>query len=680
MKPRLSFIVACIAAVSLLSACNRPSESVGVGVTPTQASESAIQAPDTQKPVVGIVTETECYTGPGTVYDPVGVLAPGKYYQVVAIDDDITWIDDDITWLQIDPMAVIDPDSQNAPVNELSPQPDPPGSVRSPRCWVPGDRVDLSGDLSGVPVVEMPLVELLESAPCYRGPAEGSEVAQVLDAGAFFRVVAIDDDITWIDDDISWLQIDPAARTDPVPTSQPTGESSEQPEMRPRCWVSGASVDISGDLSQLLVIPIPAVLISAEGVLSEPYRSPVEVEAVCSLDFVDYAAVRVSRTPATSDNPVVTVDGEPFGLCLAKAVGVLECLPLPGDVGSAHTVRTCYPGEACEDWTVTAPTCPEPSVSEVVPVCSLVFEHQPAVRISGAPATLDEVRITVDLEPFGLCHAPAAGVKECLPLLGDVGSWMAVSTCHPDEGCQIWPLTVPDCSGEPEIRFSYTSTCFRSPATYQAVIITYDGTDAPLGIARADGTELICSGSPGRYACHNIPGESGTEVTLTVCLTYGGCFGGPLTVSDCGAGLVTPAPWQILSTGCHDRERIYFILQTSLAWLVPGADFTYTANDGVTSYSCEVHPTLPGRLYCSGTRPGGPGRLQVGIRQGSSPPTYNYFLNWPSTVRGIESCAPTPPPPGLAPCSSYSDGPSCNADPRCMWWMQTPPNRCIDRP
>jgi hypothetical protein len=308
---------------------------------------------------------------------------------------------------------------------------------------------------------------------------------------------------------------------------------------------------------------------------------------------------------------------------------------------------------------VTVPTCPEPSVAEVLPVCSLAFEHHAAVQISAPPAALDEMRVTTDGEPIGLCHRPDAGELECLPLLGEVGSTTMVTTCLPDEGCQYWPLTIPDCSGEPEVRFSYTSTCFRSPTTYQAVIITYDGTDAPLGIARADGTELICSGSPGRYACHNIPGEPGTELTLTVCLTSGGCFGGPLTVSDCGAGMTTPAPWRIVSTGCHDRERIYFILDTGLAWLVPGADFTSTANDGVTYYSCSVHPTIPGRLYCSGTRPGGPGRLQVGVREGSSPPTYDYFLDWPSTVARIESCAPTPPPPVVDACSIWTNQNDC---------------------
>jgi hypothetical protein len=671
MKPRPSLIVACIAAISLLSACNRPSVSVGVGVTPTQASASPSQAPESQKPIAGIVTDTECYTGPGTGYDLVGELAPGKYYQVVAIDDDATWV-------EIDPTAIIDPEPPGGQVNELSPQPDPPGSVRRVHCWVPGDGVDLRGNLSGVPAIEMPVVELLGAAPCYRGPAEESEVAQLLDAGAFYRVVGLDDDVTGIDDGVSWLQIDPTAIIDPVPPGKAPGESSQPPEMRPRCWVPGASVHVSGDLSQLLVIPIQAVLISAEGASVEPYRSPVEVEAVCSHVWPDTPAVLISRTPATTDHPTVDIVGS-AGLCSAVSPGVEECLPLPGDAGSSQTVRTCYPGEACEEWTVTVPTCPEPSVSEVVPVCSHIWPEIPAVRISGPPATLGEVRITVDLEPFGLCNAPAAGVRECLPLLDEVGSWMTVSTCHTDEGCQIWPLTVPDCSGEPEIRLSYRSTCFLSGATYQAVIITYDGTDAPLGIARADGTELICSGSPGRYACHNIPGEAGSEVTLTVCLTYGGCFGGPLTVSDCGAGLVTPAPWQIVSTGCHDEERIYFILQTSLAWLVPGADFTYIAEDGVTSYSCEVHPTIPGRLYCSGRRPGGPGRLQVGIRQGSAPPTYNYFLNWPSTVRGIENCAPSLPPPGLAPCSSYTSSGTCPTD-RCVWVSGGSGGTCFDKP
>ena len=73
--------------------------------------------------------------------------------------------------------------------------------------------------------------------------------------------------------------------------------------------------------------------------------------------------------------------------------------------------------------------------------------------------------MTVDLEPVGLCHAPAAGVKECLPLPGEVGSTTMVTTCLPDEGCQYWPLTVPDCSGEPEIRFQLHLNLLPLPGT-----------------------------------------------------------------------------------------------------------------------------------------------------------------------------------------------------------------------
>jgi len=690
MKPRPSFIIACIAAISILSACKGRSDSVGVGVTPTQASESPSQAPETQAPVVGIVTETECYTGPGTGYDPVGELAPGKYYQVVGIGDEVIRIDDDIAWLQIDPTANIDPDPAHATVNELSPQPDPPGSLRSLRCWVPRASVDLSGDLGGLPVVEMPLIQLLEPATCRQGAAEENDVERSLDAGAFFRVVGIGDEVIRIDDDIAWLQIDdeptwfqiddeptwfridPTAIIDPTPPSRPPAESSQEPETQPRCWVPGSHVQISGDLSQVQVILNPAVLISAEGVLRERYRSPVEVEAVCSRVLEDQPAVRVSRAPAIPDDPTLTIDGEPFGgLCHAPDVGVKECLPLPGDVGSAHTVRTCYPGEACEDWTVTIPTCPEPSVTEVVPVCSRIFEGAPAVRISGSPASINEVRVAVNGEPFGgLCHTPDVGVKECLPLPGDVGSAHTVRTCYPGEACEDWTVTIPTCS-EPSVT-EVVPVCSRIfEGYYPAVRIS--GSPASINEVR-----VAVNGEPFGGMCHApdvgvkeclpLSGDVGSAHTVRTCYPGEACEDWTVTIPDCGAGRATPTPWRIVSTGCHDEERIYFILETGLNWLIPGADLTYTAYDGVTRYSCEIHPTYPGRVYCSGSQPGGPGQLQVCVQQGSSPRTCNTFLNWRSTVARIGSCAPTKEPSVVDACAAWSANDNlCLMHSGCAW-------------
>jgi hypothetical protein len=661
MKPRLSVIVACIAATSLLSACNRPSASMGVGATPTQASVSPTQAADTPKAIVGIVAETDCFSGPGTSYDPVGTLAPGNYYQVVGIDNDAPWIDDDVTWFQIDPVAIIDPDPPHAPVNELSPQPDPPGVVRSLHCWVPSSGVDLSGDLSGVPGIEMPVVELLGSAPCYHWPAEGSEVAQFLDAGAFFRVVAVDDDATWVDDDIGWLQIDPTAIADPdpPPTSQPAGESSGQPEMQPRCWVPGTSVGLSGDLSQVPVLPISTVLASAEGVSVEPYTSPVEVEAVCSVILADQAAVRVSRTPAVPDGPTVTVDGEHFGLCHAPGAGVMECLPLPGDAGSAHTVRTCYPGEACEDWTVSIPACPEPSVSEVLPVCSLVFEGHPAVQVRGAPASLAEVRVTTDGESFAICHAPDAGVKECVPLPGEVGTTTTVRTCITGEACESWPLTVPDCSPVAEVEV--VPIC---DSGYAAVRVAFTPiTLDPPRVTAAGGTFAIChTPERGVLQCLELPGEVGSTTTVRTCFASGACDDWPIMVLDCEEELLSEGKFSLAGVGCHDEKRIFFILDTRLPWLVPGAAFSYTASDGPTGYSCSVHPTIASRLYCSGTRPGTPGGLEVCIQQEGAPsPICHSFADWPAQEDAIPSCVP---PTSLPPCSSYGPN-NCPSD-RCV--------------
>ena len=245
------------------------------------------------KPSATVKAETVCFTGPGTGYELLGELAPDISYQIVGIDDEVTW-------LQIDLAAIINPDPPTSPVNELSPQPDPPGSVRSLRCWVPGSGVDLSGDLSGAPLVEMPVVKLLESAACLGGAAAEGDVEWTLDPGAVFRVlgvsddlVRIDDDVTWvqiddevtwaqidddvtwvqIDDEVTWLQIDPTALVDPDPPHQPLNESSQQPEMLLRCWVPGDSGELSGDLSQVPVFPIPGGSPHRPGYLGVPDRS-----------------------------------------------------------------------------------------------------------------------------------------------------------------------------------------------------------------------------------------------------------------------------------------------------------------------------------------------------------------------------------------------------------------------
>ncbi len=686
MKPWLCFVVFFVG-IALLAGCTGPSGTPEPGLPSTQDPGSAGQAPESQIPLAELVSLTDCFSGPGTAYDLAGALAAGGFYRITGLEGGINQIDDEVTWLRIDPTLKIAPVSEQAALGELSPQPDPPGSTKSPGCWIPRSAVNLSGDPQGVPPVEMPTIRILATLGCRPGAGEANDTLQTLETGMSYRVVGIgtgvvqiDDEVTWsqatdeptwfeIDDEITWFRIAPNAVIDPEPPMLPSGE------MRLRCWVPGDQVEILGDLNQVPVIENPAVLIGTEAGLRPQEESPVEVEAVCDRALGDQPALQVSRAPETSASPAITVDGEDFeGFCHSPEPGVLLCAPLPGEAGSTHTIRTCYPEEACDVWSVSVPFCPEPTVSEAVPVCDAAWADQPAVRVSGPPATLGEVWVSVDGEPVDFCHAPDSGVKQCLPLNGDAGSWVVVTTCRTGEGCQYWPMTVSDCAPEPEIGYDITATCYYSPARYQATILTYEGTDARLAIARANGVDLICSGSAGRYSCHGIPGEPGDEVNLTFCLTYGGCFSGRFTASDCGAGSAGSPRWRIVSTGCHDRERIYFILDTAEAWLVPGAEFTYTAYDGTTWYSCEVNPTIPGRLYCSGIRPGSAGQLQVCIQQGSSPRTCNTFLNWPTTLAAVASCAPTSVPSAVDACAQWDFG-ACQNHPACAW-DSTPPGRC----
>ena len=643
--------------------------------------------PSAPKPVVGIVTETECYTGPGTVYDSVGVLAPGMNYQVVAIDDDVTWIDDDVTWLQIDLAAIIDPSPPDSPVNELSPQPDPPGSVRSLRCWVPGSGVDLSGDLSGAPLVEMPVIELLDSATCRQGAAAEGDTEWVLNSGAVFRVlgvgdnlvriddevtwVKIDDEVTWsriddevtwsriddevtwvqIDDEVTWVQIDPTAVMDPEPPHQPLNESSQQPEMVERCWVPGDSGNLSGDLSQVPVIPIPVALLQAQGFIDMPYRSPVEVEAVCSAELPDQVAVRVSHVLPSPGDPTITVDGASLSFCGNPEAGVKECLPLHGSIGSVHGVMTCYPGEGCEYWSVTVPACLETGIAEVVPVCRPFFEGLPAVQVSGASASIEVVRISTSTSPLRFCYNPGRFMRVCGPLPGAAGSVSTVRTCLPGEPCDNWPVTVPECPPQAEVEV--TPICDHGYAAVQVAYtpITLD----PPRVYVVGGSSSICHlPERGVQQCFPLPGAAGSTASGTVCFEGEPCTSWSVLVPDCRSDAATANVRQ--NAVCRDGPTTEYPI---LAYFEVGSVLKIVGkNQQDTSWVVE-NPANGRPCWIAGNLVDVSGDItQVSIINPGPPPT------------------PTEKPAAQSfNCAQFNTNPvACNAEPACWWDASVLPN------
>ncbi len=623
------------------------------------------------KPSAIVKAETACYTGPGTGYALFGELAPDISYQIVGIDDDVTW-------LQIDLVAIIDPSPPDSRVNELSPQPDPPGSVRSLRCWVPGSGVDLSGDLSGVPLVEMPVIELLASATCGQGAAAEGDSEWVLNSGAVFRVlgvgdnlVRIDDEVTWaqiddevtwaqiddevtwvqIDDEVTWVQIDPTAVIDPDPPHQPLDESSQQPEMLPRCWVPIDSGDLSGDLSQVPIIPIPVALLQAQGVIDMPYRSPVEVEAVCSAELPDQVAVRVSHVLPSPGDPTITVDGASLSFCGNPEAGVKECLPLHGSIGSVHGVMTCYPGEGCEYWSVTVPACLETGIAEVVPVCRPFFEGLPAVQVSGASASIEVVRISTSTSPLRFCYNPGRFMRVCGPLPGAAGSVSTVRTCLPGEPCDNWPVTVPECPPQAEVEV--TPICDHGYAAVQVAYtpITLD----PPRVYVVGGSSSICHlPERGVQQCFPLPGAAGSTASGTVCFEGQPCTSWSVPVPDCRSEAATAIVRQ--NAVCRDGPTTEYPI---LAYFEVGTVLKIVGkNQQDTSWVVE-NPANGRPCWIAGNLVDVSGDItQVSIINPGPPPT------------------PTEKPAAQSfNCAQFNTNPvACNAEPACSWDASVLPN------
>ena len=180
------------------------------------------------------------------------------------------------------------------------------------------------------------------------------------------------------------------------------------------------------------------------------------------------------------------------------------------------------------------------------------------------------------------------------------------------------------------------------------IIRLYTDGSFPYGVSFASGGGGLfpcVETGPGAWDCEYLPPDPPEpDVTIQICPnlsdgTPGSCttYHYPFPVDPCG----TPegGDWSIIETGCLDETQIYFIVDTGLAWLVPGASWTRTALDGESSYVCNVDPVVPGRVRCEGNRPAAPGSLLVQIQQDGAPlPTSVFFDDWPARVAAIPDC------------------------------------------
>jgi formylglycine-generating enzyme required for sulfatase activity len=338
-----------------------------------------------------------------------------------------------------------------------------------------------------------------------------------------------------------------------------------------------------------------------------------------------------------------------------------------------HLVGTDAEGDSHGWWPLVYLPRDCPVSVSIVGVFAECLEEHPMARLSYHSGILTLESVSADGVPLRCIGT--AGSQICGDLPGDAGSPATVTLCFEGEPCQDRTLTVPACLATgTEIGFGIIPGCY--PTLGPVVTISYSPAYQPLVSANADGSDLTCvADGPGTglYMCHGIPGAPGSETNITFCLADGSCYSGPITVRDCEAEEEpSDAGFTLAGLGCHDETRIFFIVDTGLDWLVPGAGFAYHASDYDVDYACSVHPTIPGRLYCSGVRPETPLELQVCVQQDGAPmPTCGRFPGWPAEEATIPDCAPPPPPvePHIPTCADYADADTCNAHGAdgCKW-------------
>ena len=395
---------------------------------------------------------------------------------------------------------------------------------------------------------------------------------------------------------------------------------------------------------------------------------PLDLSATADCPAGGWVTVIFRYEPAMRLHTVELTDGTevmswPLGDNQTNAI--VPARP-PGEWYIFHVQGTDDAGREYAAWpvvTIPADCGPEQKVVEVMPVCYL---GHPSIGISTMPDTMLLRSASIGGAPLA-CIMTALGHHVCGDLTDPAGSAVAVNLCFDDDPCYDETVIVPGCPGTAEF-FTYEIT----PACYESlgpvVAIEYTPGDELLVAANANGFDLTCvdAPTPGLYMCYTLPGAAGSTMTITFCLEGGVCHSQDVVVSDCEVETPPDGGFTLAGTGCHDESDIFFIVDTGLGWLVPGAGFTYSAWDGETGYACSAHPTIPGRLYCSGDRPHAPGALDVCVQQDGAPPPpiCGLFEDWPAQEDSIPDCAPTIP--GVPPCSTYTSEATCPLD-RCTW-------------
>ncbi len=308
-------------------------------------------------------------------------------------------------------------------------------------------------------------------------------------------------------------------------------------------------------------------------------------------------------------------------------------------------------------WAPLPEDCPETGwAGSIFPSC---MEGLPVVEIHSFAGSVTSVSGTEgDLDCIGM----APGVQICT-LEGDPGGAEPLTICFSDGTCRESDIDILTCSETSSPPFELAAGCMGT-TSYLEVHTPIGASPAPQSVNMGDAA-LDCSLAPFGLFCTGLPGTPGLDWSTDVCFTNGVCLNNTVTIPDCGGPESVHWGWWLADVGCHNEERAYIIVQTSIE------DFTgYRYNMNAAGFGCE--PLSEGRVYCSFPLPG-PDHLQFCLTPpGDDAESTCTTLDDYASRAPVSCVTPEPPEPT---CSSYTNPSDCTSN-GCNWDKQT--STCSD--
>jgi len=191
-----------------------------------------------------------------------------------------------------------------------------------------------------------------------------------------------------------------------------------------------------------------------------------------------------------------------------------------------------------------------------------------------------------------------------------------------------------------------------------------------------NGQELACSFDQYTAKCLDIPGNPGDPAVFKVGFTDGTSDIRDFQIPTCQA-VESKNQCKLYTAECVGTQSISFlvdVLNKDTLQGVPLMAGSVSAISGPDTYSCQLHPSVAGRIYCVGPKQGnGIWSLSVYYATVEQPDANAYCVFYDdmwNAAKAIGCEEPKPPDENKPVCSAIKDGPTCQTTAGCEWvWV-----------